>query len=57
MSMTRKDFSELAAIVAEVPGRGIVPEVLADKLADFCSRQNPRFDRARFIEACDLPPE
>ena len=62
MSLTRKHFIELAGFV-----RGGVDKrdkdcvdciaVLADKLADFCAKHNPDFDRERFLKACELKGE
>jgi hypothetical protein len=54
MAMTRKDFIELAEIVADVPAQGIGPEALAERLAAFCRAQNSRFDRDRFMRACGV---
>ena len=51
--MTRKDYVKLAEIVAEVPGQGCGPDWLAHRLADMLAADNPRFDRARFLAACD----
>lgn len=58
--MTKKDFEELAKIVAlaKIRLRGSVTspqtviEYFETELADFATRDNPRFDRSRFKEAC-----
>lgn len=57
--MTRKDYVKLAAALASVRPVGVpnypkfyrwdlVVAAIGDTLAD----DNPRFDRARFVEAC-----
>lgn len=54
--MTRRHFRALAEIVARLVG--LVDEGvrfdLADALADFCGRENPRFDRGQFRHACGV---
>lgn len=59
--MTRKDYIALARVVvaseatlADLPrGFGsVAAQVFASKLAELCAADNPRFDRARFFEAC-----
>ncbi len=53
MSLTKKHFEELAAILAEhrietVAGRcGRGPGLMAD-IIEFCQRHNPNFDVERF---------
>jgi len=56
MAMSRKDFTALAALVAEYAenGGGVGVERLAADLATFCREQNPRFDRDRFMRACGV---
>ena len=53
--MTKKDYELIAQAFAlykclDQPTRWFVAQALADRL----EKDNPRFDRARFIEACDL---
>ncbi len=54
--LTRKVFEEQAAIIKKhLPkvGREFSHEMASD-LADYFERENPRFDRDRFFEACGL---
>jgi hypothetical protein len=62
--ITKKHFKELAAIVRCARGRfrpdhsaTDVIEYFQVELADLCSRENPRFNRATFGVACQLPQE
>lgn len=51
--MTRKTFKAVAAILAEA---AIPAETRAALVAAFCEvfkANNPRFDRARFVAACE----
>lgn len=60
--MTTRDFVRIANIVAaeankpggavEVGDRRIVCHNIASGLADLAKQSNPRFDRARFMNAC-----
>lgn len=58
--MTRKDFEELAQLFrwfVDHHGRAVVSTrraTLAGALADYCAKRNPRFDRARFMNACGV---
>jgi hypothetical protein len=48
--MTRKHFEMIAKAIRSLP-----PEfrrALAENLADQLAKENPRFDRKRFIAAC-----
>jgi hypothetical protein len=56
--MTRKDYQLIAQVFANV---GEIVELsetigadLARNLADALQADNPRFDRARFLEACGV---
>ena len=66
--MTRKDYVNFAdairshvATLSDVPP-GMIPHPsikqsakgMANIIADVCQKDNPRFDRARFMEACGL---
>lgn len=64
--MTRKDYDMLASAIREtsslvIPGgphrmhadSALVN--LANRLSDQFEEENPRFDRARFLEACGFP--
>ena len=49
--MTRKHFEVVAAAVAEITTRSD-RWLIANKLANGFEKENPRFDRDRFIAAC-----
>jgi hypothetical protein len=52
--MTRKDFELIAEVIATSwSGSGELKNALAVNMADALQSTNPRFDRARFIAACD----
>jgi hypothetical protein len=54
--LTRKTYEAQAAIIKKhVPkaGRDACYEMATD-LANYYAKDNPRFDRARFFEACGL---
>ena len=54
--MTRKHFKSLAASIAKLTlfdrERGLD---MACDVANVCAKDNPRFDRLRFFEACGFP--
>lgn len=56
--MTKKHFEFIAATIAAMPGHA--PSLRAQKescarsFADALTKENPRFDRARFLKACGL---
>lgn len=59
MSMTATDFQALAGIIASeyIGADGVVAWVVADiayEVANHCEARNPRFDRARFLDACGI---
>jgi hypothetical protein len=49
--MTRKHYKIVAAAVAEITTRSD-RWLIANKLANSFEKENPRFDRNRFITAC-----
>jgi hypothetical protein len=54
--MTKKHFEAIARIVdfrrsMDAPTDGAFFNLVSD-LADYFKSENPRFDRARFLEAC-----
>lgn len=64
--MSKKDYQAIAGAVHEVhsaafrtapagvsEGTDWFAHAIADRLADVLQADNPRFDRARFIEACE----
>ena len=54
--MTRKHFKVFAASIAKL--QSTHPDAaydLACDMADACAKDNPRFDRLRFFEACGFP--
>jgi len=61
--MSRKDYIELANVIAgcKLPGYGKAAEAanatrrtIARELASICKRDNPTFDRERFLDACNM---
>jgi hypothetical protein len=56
--MTRKDYQLIAQVFANVGEMVELSETigadLARNLADALQTDNPRFDRARFLEACGV---
>ena len=63
--MTRKDYVAIAAAIrqqayspnADINTRNAAEgtrEHIADDIADAMARDNPRFDRARFLKACGV---
>jgi len=54
--MTRKHFKMLAASIAKLTlfDRDAAHEMACD-VADACAKENPRFDRVKFFEACGFP--
>ena len=53
--MTRKHFESLAASVAKLNlFNHDAAYGMACDVADVCAKDNPRFDRGRFFEACGL---
>jgi hypothetical protein len=54
--LTRKHFEILAGKIAKLTliNRDVAHEMACD-IADACEKDNPRFDRLRFFEACGFP--
>ena len=54
MSMSKRDYEELAVSIAATLASGdyATLEEAACRIADACAKQNPRFDRGRFLTAC-----
>lgn len=53
--MSRKDYRAIAASFARVPAESkVLVREIAETLAHQLARDNPRFDRARFMAACGL---
>jgi hypothetical protein len=57
--MTRKHYQAIANIIRELGGQkdiGVDGQsalfAMTRKLADMMEEESPRFDRARFVEAC-----
>ena len=65
--LTRKDFVKIANAFAETKGpyedkitddlAQSMRKYLANSIADVCQDSNPRFDRHRFLDACEVPYE
>jgi hypothetical protein len=51
--MTRKDYIMIAEVFARSAGDDLA-KFLASNLADKLAEDNPRFDRARFLDACGV---
>lgn len=58
MTMTRRDFAAVAAVLARFRWTQPSSEAdgLAASMADALAETNPRFNRARFLAACEVPP-
>ena len=54
MAMTRKHYRQFAEMIADVGAIGANATWLAPHVADILAADNPRFDRARFFEACGV---
>lgn len=58
--MTRKDYQLIADTLNNLPRDRIVStptrNEVAGRFADRLERDNPRFDRARFLTACGVSP-
>ncbi len=54
--LSRKHYQAIAAIVADATDTGDVIHVsdLTRRLADYFTRDNPAFDRAKFLAACGV---
>ena len=52
--MTRKHFKVFAASIEKLVNRDAAYGMACD-VADVCAKDNPRFDRVRFFEACGFP--
>ena len=55
--MTRKDYVAIAAAIQGTAHHAALKPgatAIAVKLADMMQRDNPRFDRARFLKACGV---
>lgn len=48
--MTRKDYKMLAELIRN----GFEPVEFTNRLMDILQKDNPRFDRAIFLDACGL---
>lgn len=59
MSMTRKDFEDIARCMAQARRETVYSlDALDDaneRLATVLAASNPRFDRERFLAACKAP--
>lgn len=56
MMLARKDYRAIAEIIESNRGDGVeyILDRVASNLADYFEQNNPRFDRQKFIKACDL---
>lgn len=57
--MTRKDYVAIAAAIHNAPWSDSMTAeatitAIAENIAEVMSRDNPRFDRERFLKACGV---
>lgn len=59
--MTKKHYEAIAAVILFEKRRPLahdewlkIPEYIAVALADYFATDNPKFDRARFLQACGI---
>ena len=62
--MTRKDYEKIARVLREYkseadshsnsPWRNTARVELVSRIADMLALDNPRFDRTRFLKACNI---
>ena len=55
--MNRKDYELIAEVISNSQGltRGGIMDILAERMAEALQADNPRFDRERFLKACQYP--
>ena len=53
-TMSRKDFEMIARVVRYFRSRNLVIPGLGEAFADELVKTNPRFDRQRFLDACEV---
>jgi hypothetical protein len=51
--MTRKHFEKMAELIRRIAGK-TERRKQAELVAVHCAKANPRFDRARFMQACGV---
>lgn len=58
MAMSKKDYTLIAKAIASTESEGTAREAatkrVASKIADALEADNPRFDRTRFMTACEV---
>lgn len=54
--MTKKDYVLVARVISEDLTYGALRRQTAERLADAFEKDNPRFDRKRFLSACNVCP-
>jgi hypothetical protein len=56
MAMSKRDFEAMAEVVAGMKDKADEPTrwYIAVELAALCERHNDRFDRERFLLACEV---
>ena len=55
--MQHRHFATVAAIIASLPHGAKIQRQVAEHFADELATTNDRFDRRRFLQACDLVEE
>lgn len=53
VTMTKKDYEFIARIIHALKDKGETRGSVAVHFAEELARENPRFDRTRFLTACD----
>lgn len=52
--MTKKDYELIASVIRQMFSLGDDQLYVADMFAVTLAKQNPRFDRDRFLQACGV---
>lgn len=55
--MQHRHFATVADIISTLPHGAKIQREVAEHFADRLRRTNDRFNRTRFLAACDLQPE
>lgn len=55
--MQHRHFATVAAIIASLPHGAKIQRQVAEHFADELATTNGKFDRRRFLQACDLVEE
>lgn len=55
--MQHRHFAVIADIISNLPHGAKIRRQVAEHFADELASTNPKFNRRRFLQACDLTPE